>query len=197
EALANVAKYAGAEHATVAVRREGDRLVVEVADDGRGGADLERGSGLRGLRDRVGALNGTLTVDSPPDAGTRVRAGLPAAIVDDERRAARDGVLDERAAAILRLRRRRGLLTHAVIFGVVQLALIVVWAATGLGYFWPGWTVFAWGLILALHASLAILRQPITEGAVSRELVEVGERDVPAGGGLDAARVGAGGRLRY
>jgi hypothetical protein len=152
------------------VRREGDALVVEVCDDGCGGADLERGSGLRGLRDRVGALNGRLTVVSPPGEGTSVRAELPAAIVDDEQPAGERGVvLDERAAAILRLRRRRGLLTHAAVFGVVQLALIVVWAATGLGYFWPGWTIFAWGLVLALHASLAILRQPITEPAIARE----------------------------
>ena len=51
-----------------------------------------------------------------------------------------------------------------VIFG-----LIVIWAISGFGYFWPGWTIFGWGLILALHASLAILRQPITELAVTRE----------------------------
>jgi hypothetical protein len=51
----------------------------------------------------------------------------------------------------------------------VQMALIIVWAVSGFGYFWPGWTIFGWGLILALHASLAILRQPITELAVTRE----------------------------
>jgi hypothetical protein len=170
EALANVAKYAHAERASVTVRRDGDALCVEVSDDGRGGADVEGGSGLRGLRDRVGALNGRLTIDSPPGDGTRVLAELPAAIVDDELPASERGVvLDERSAAILRLRRRRGLLTHAACFGVVQLALVIVWVVTGLGYFWPGWTIFAWGLVLALHASLAILRQPITELAITRE----------------------------
>ncbi len=170
EALANVAKYAHAERASVLVRREGDTLVAEIRDDGRGGADPAGGSGLRGLLDRVGALNGTLTVDSPPGAGTRIRACLPAEIVDDEQPAGERGIVfDERAAAIMRLRRRRGLLTHAAVFGVVQMALIVIWSVTGLGYFWPGWTIFGWGLILALHASLAILRQPITEHAVTRE----------------------------
>src|SRR5439155_2693349 len=93
EALANVAKYAHAERASVTVRRAGDALCVEVSDDGRGGADPDAGSGLRGLRDRVGALNGRLTIDSPPGDGTRVRAELPAAIVDDEQPAAERGVV--------------------------------------------------------------------------------------------------------
>ena len=170
EALANVAKYAEATRASVTVRRDGEALCIEVCDDGRGGADPGAGSGLRGLLDRVGALNGTLTVDSPAGEGTRIRAHLPAEIVDDEQPPEERGIVyDERTAAIMRLRRRRGLLTHAAIFGVVQTALIIVWAVTGLGYFWPGWTIFGWGLILALHASLAILRQPITELAVTRE----------------------------
>jgi signal transduction histidine kinase len=170
EALANVAKYARAERASVAVRRDGDALCVEVCDDGRGGANPMSGSGLRGLLDRVGALNGTLTVVSPPGEGTTIQAHLPAEIVNDEQPPEERGIVyDERAAAIMRLRRRRGLLTHAAIFGVVQMALIIIWAVTGLGYFWPGWTIFGWGLILALHASLAILRQPITELAVTRE----------------------------
>ena len=77
EALTNVAKYAGAGHARVDVRRAGPDLVVEVSDDGAGGAVLDGGSGLRGLADRVGALDGTLEVDSPPGAGTLVRARVP------------------------------------------------------------------------------------------------------------------------
>jgi signal transduction histidine kinase len=51
--------------------------LVEVADDGVGGADPSRGSGLRGLADRVAALSGKLAIDSPPGAGTRVRAEIP------------------------------------------------------------------------------------------------------------------------
>jgi signal transduction histidine kinase len=77
EALANVAKYAGATAASVHVARRGDRLVVEIADDGGGGADASRGSGLRGLADRVEALDGRLTVVSPAGAGTVVTADLP------------------------------------------------------------------------------------------------------------------------
>jgi signal transduction histidine kinase len=77
EALTNVLKYAGAERATIRAFEDGDDIVVEVSDDGVGGADADRGSGLRGLGDRVGALDGTLTVDSPPGAGTLVRARLP------------------------------------------------------------------------------------------------------------------------
>ena len=77
EALANVARYAQASAASVRVRRDGGRLGVEVGDDGVGGADPETGTGLRGLADRVAALDGTLTVDSPPGGGTRVSARIP------------------------------------------------------------------------------------------------------------------------
>ena len=77
EALTNVARYAGATHAAVTVRSEGDHLTVEVRDDGQGGADPAAGSGLRGLADQVAAIGGTLEVSSPRDAGTAVRASLP------------------------------------------------------------------------------------------------------------------------
>ena len=66
ETLTNVAKYARATEATVAVRRENDRLIVVVADDGVGGADPARGSGLRGLADRVNALGGPCTSRARP-----------------------------------------------------------------------------------------------------------------------------------
>jgi signal transduction histidine kinase len=77
ESLTNVAKYAGATRATVDVARNDGRLVVEVSDDGVGGADPEDGSGLSGLLDRVAALGGTLEVDSPAGRGTIVRATIP------------------------------------------------------------------------------------------------------------------------
>jgi len=82
EALANVAKYARASQATVRVRREDGRVVVDVIDDGVGGADAARGSGLRGLVDRVAALDGTLSLDSPPGRGTRLHAEIPCAPVN-------------------------------------------------------------------------------------------------------------------
>jgi signal transduction histidine kinase len=77
ECLANVAKYAQATEARVAVSRSNDEVVIEVADDGVGGASRDRGSGLRGLADRVEALGGTIGVSSPVGRGTRVRAQIP------------------------------------------------------------------------------------------------------------------------
>ncbi len=77
EALTNVAKYAQASAATVRVSRSNGRAVVEVADDGIGGADPMLGSGLRGLADRVEALDGQLRVDSVPGEGTTIRAEIP------------------------------------------------------------------------------------------------------------------------
>jgi signal transduction histidine kinase len=79
ESLANVGKHAEATKATVEVARAGGQLVVEVVDDGVGGADTEGGSGLRGLADRVEALGGRLLVWSPAGGGTRLRAEIPCA----------------------------------------------------------------------------------------------------------------------
>jgi PAS domain S-box-containing protein len=79
EALTNVAKYAADAAARVTVERHDGTLTVEVADDGPGGATVDAGSGLRGLSDRVAALDGRLELHSPPRAGTRVRCELPCA----------------------------------------------------------------------------------------------------------------------
>jgi signal transduction histidine kinase len=79
ESLTNVAKHAQATTCAVTVRHAADQLVVEVVDNGIGGADSERGSGLRGLADRVEALGGRLRVWTPHGGGTRVRAELPCA----------------------------------------------------------------------------------------------------------------------
>ena len=79
EALTNVSKYAHADHATVRVERDDGHLIVEVSDDGVGGATAGDGSGIRGLSDRVAALSGTLEVSSPRGRGTRLRADLPCA----------------------------------------------------------------------------------------------------------------------
>jgi signal transduction histidine kinase len=77
EALANVAKYAAASRVQLSCLESDDVVRLVVADDGRGGADPGRGSGLRGLMDRVAAIGGALTVDSPVGAGTRLAATIP------------------------------------------------------------------------------------------------------------------------
>jgi signal transduction histidine kinase len=77
EALTNVAKYADASHATVNVARHDGKLLVEVADDGVGGADPDNGTGLRGLADRLAVIEGRLEVVSPPGHGTTIKARIP------------------------------------------------------------------------------------------------------------------------
>jgi signal transduction histidine kinase len=77
ESLANIGKHAQATSATIDVARSNGRVIVEIVDDGVGGADTERGSGLRGLADRVEALDGRLRVWTPVGHGTRVRAEIP------------------------------------------------------------------------------------------------------------------------
>jgi signal transduction histidine kinase len=79
EALTNVAKYADATVATVGVVRENDVVLIEVRDDGIGGADVDGGSGLRGLTDRIEVLGGRLAIWSPSGRGTSIRAQLPCA----------------------------------------------------------------------------------------------------------------------
>ncbi len=81
EALANVAKHASANRCEIRCRRDGQRLVVEVWDDGAGGARAVPGGGLAGLAGRVEALDGALTVESPPGGPTLVRAEIPVAAV--------------------------------------------------------------------------------------------------------------------
>ena len=80
EALANAARYAQASRINVRIAREGETLVVEVRDDGAGGADPANGTGLIGLADRVDVLSGRLEVESPRGAGTLVRATIPVAL---------------------------------------------------------------------------------------------------------------------
>jgi signal transduction histidine kinase len=79
EALANIGKHAEASAAAVEVTEHDNTLVLTVSDDGKGGALMGEGSGLRGLADRVEALGGRLVVTSPPGAGTRLVAEVPVA----------------------------------------------------------------------------------------------------------------------
>jgi signal transduction histidine kinase len=77
EALTNVVKYAQASNVAIAVRQVNGEVLVDVADDGIGGVDIGAGSGLRGLQDRLAAVDGEMDIDSPPGAGTRLRARIP------------------------------------------------------------------------------------------------------------------------
>jgi signal transduction histidine kinase len=77
EALTNVMRHAHASHVNVTVLRRDAILALEVRDDGRGGASIDASSGLRGLADRVAALDGRLLLDSPSGSGTMVRVELP------------------------------------------------------------------------------------------------------------------------
>ncbi|MBF9134262.1 sensor domain-containing protein [Plantactinospora sp. S1510] len=77
EALTNVARHSGARHATIRLRRRGDQLSVEIVDDGRGGADEHRGSGLLGIRRRVEAHDGTYALASPIGGPTTLIVSLP------------------------------------------------------------------------------------------------------------------------
>jgi len=77
EALTNIAKYAPASQASVHAVRHERRVVVEISDDGVGGADPSKGSGLSGLADRLSALDGGLDIQSEPGQGTVLRAEIP------------------------------------------------------------------------------------------------------------------------
>lgn len=77
EALTNVARYSKASSAAVKMTQRNGRATIEISDDGIGGAEINAGTGLSGLRDRVAALDGTLEIDSRPDAGTTIRAEFP------------------------------------------------------------------------------------------------------------------------
>jgi signal transduction histidine kinase len=79
EALTNVAKYAAASRATVDIDRVNRKLVVQVKDDGIGGADPDAGTGLRGLSDRLAVIEGRLEIDSQPGRGTTITAKIPCA----------------------------------------------------------------------------------------------------------------------
>jgi signal transduction histidine kinase len=77
EALTNAAKHAAASRVQIALRLENSTLYLSIRDDGVGGADPTRGSGLVGLRDRVEALGGRIEVASPPGSGTRLQVEIP------------------------------------------------------------------------------------------------------------------------
>jgi signal transduction histidine kinase len=166
ECLANIGKHAQASRATVAVTARDGVLLVDVADDGRGGAGLSGGSGLQGLQDRVGAIDGRLTLDSPPGGGTRVQARLPLdgrAPEEEETVVLGGEPLSDEAAAALMARRRRLLRIRLSVLAFVAAPLVIIWALTGADYFWPVWPLIGLGLIGALDAWITLASKPLRE----------------------------------
>jgi signal transduction histidine kinase len=159
ECLANVSKHAGATSASVAVTVADGSVTVAVGDDGIGGVTPGCGSGLQGLEDRVGALDGTLTVESPPGQGTRVLATIPLAApaaAEELPSGAGGRLLPDAEAAELQARRRRGLAARLTVLAAVATIMVLVWALTGALGFWPVWPLLGTSLAIGVKA----LRRP-------------------------------------
>ena len=176
ECLANIGKHAEATSATVSVSASDGQLVVEVADDGVGGASIEDGSGVQGLVDRVGALSGTLAMESPAGEGTRVVATIPltkAALEaaerdpDAARFGARPRILAAAEAEAVQAGRKHRLAVRAGSFGIVAGALVVIWALTGPDLPWIVWPLLGIGLIAGLDAWRVLSTPPLSEADVA------------------------------
>jgi signal transduction histidine kinase len=181
ECLANIGKHAEATQASVAVTVVGDEVEVIVKDDGVGGADSGNGSGLQGLEDRVGALDGCVDVDSPAGSGTTVMATIPLS-PPDPAAAARPAFTEEQVRAIAE-RRRRGLRYRLVALGTIAFVILAVWGLTGAPNAWPVWPVLSLALIAALD-SWRVFTEPTGGFAVARELPNTRRRLLAAGGAL-------------
>jgi signal transduction histidine kinase len=170
ECLANIGKHAEARSATVAVRAGDGRLAVEVADDGRGGATRDDGSGIQGLVDRVGALGGNLTIESPPGQGTRVVASIPltdrAAEEDTGVHRTVQRVLPDEQAEAVQSERRRRLNYRLGSLGIVAGVLIAIWALTDPGLPWIAWPLLALGLLAGLDAWRVLSLPPLSEADI-------------------------------
>jgi signal transduction histidine kinase len=150
ECLANIGKHAQATRATVAVTVVGDEVEVVVKDNGVGGARLGDGSGLQGLEDRVGALDGCVDIDSPPGGGTTVMATIPLAEPGDA--PAAGPVLSADEARALGERRRRGLRYRLIALGTVAFVIVAVWGLTGAPNAWPVWPLLSLAFVAGLDA---------------------------------------------
>ena len=164
ECLANVDKHARATRATVSVSVDDDRVAIVVSDDGTGGADLENGSGLQGLEDRVGALDGVLAVESSPGRGTTVRATIPLVIPPEPADSvARPRVLTDAEAAARQGARRRLLHIRLASVGIVAGVLLLIWAVTPSPSFWPVWPLLGLALVAGLDAWFVLANPPWRE----------------------------------
>jgi signal transduction histidine kinase len=183
ECLANVGKHAQATEATVSVAVVGDEVEVVVKDDGVGGADLAGGSGLQGLEDRVGALDGCVDIDSPPGGGTTVMATIPLAATAGAPAAAERPALTEDQVRALAERRRRGLRYRLIALGTIAFVILGVWALTGAPNAWPVWPILSLAFIAALDA-WRIHTEPAGGFLAARERMNTRRRVIATGGTL-------------
>jgi signal transduction histidine kinase len=172
ECLANIDKHARATSATVSVTPVGGNLVVTVRDDGVGGAGVDGGSGLQGLEDRVGALDGTLDVESPPGEGTIVHATIPLVepVEVDDRIVEPARLLTDDEASERQARRVHGLRLRASILVGAAAVILVVWALTGAPNGWPVWPLLGLALIVALDAWKVLGTPPARRSDVGGDL---------------------------
>jgi signal transduction histidine kinase len=169
ECLANVGKHAQATEATVAVALVDDELEVVVKDDGVGGAALAACSGLQGLEDRVGALDGCLDIDSPAGGGTTVMATIPLASSVDAP-AARPAPSPAELRAMAE-RRRRGLRFRLAFYGTAAFVVAAVWALTGAPNAWVVWPVMSLALVAALDAWRTRMGSPVEHADRRRQVL--------------------------
>jgi signal transduction histidine kinase len=183
ECLANVGKHAQATEATVAVTVVGEEVEVVVKDDGVGGAELGNGSGLQGLEDRVGALDGCVDIDSPLGGGTTVMATIPLSATAGGPAAAERPALTEDQVRALAERRRRGLRYRLIALGTIAFVILAVWGLTGAPNAWPVWPVLSLAFIAALDA-WRIYTEPAGGFLAARERMNTRRRVIATGGTL-------------
>jgi signal transduction histidine kinase len=164
ECLANVSKHSGASSAQVSVTVADGRVTVSVSDDGVGGAELGSGTGIQGLLDRVGAVDGSLALHSPPGEGTRVVASIPLSIPEAAETplpVRGPQILSDETAAERQAVRVRRLRTRLAVLGTLGLVCVVVWALTSGAYFWPVWPLLGLGLVAGLDAWRVLGNPPL------------------------------------
>jgi signal transduction histidine kinase len=172
ECLANVDKHAQATVATVSVEPHDGELIVTVSDDGAGGAQLGGGSGLQGLEDRVGALEGTIALESPPGEGTTIRAAIPlAAPIESPRLGVipRRPVLSDEEAELVQAQRVAALRVRSSVLGVIALVVVAVWALTGSPNAWVVWPLLGLGLLAAMQAWVVLGSPPTRRSELAGE----------------------------
>jgi len=86
---------------------------------------------------------------------------------------------DRRQAAIGRLKAKQDFRTHLAVYLIVNTMLVVIWAVTGAGFFWPIWSIAGWGIGLAAHAFTVYSRRPSTEDEIQAEIEREGPHDTP------------------